>query len=261
MVGLKTFTNLFQAIGTVGLTGLDRLYSFMNVRLLQRFTDIYRRVVREPAPLDALAVACARYRCSSLSRAGDREVRVAFARCAAVRCDVGLQIKGEKGLNPFLVAFAAELEPVSALPPNSGRLYANALGKAGKLLAIFADHVTALGHVQLVRKMIGNELTVGVLLRVPWARLRVPGRSRTPAPGAAVRTVLLAGGPRRVQFRCKLNSSTLSNTISAMNDSLLTDIKNHYREYVRVINALRVGWLGLGAHRMNVKLGVGRTTL
>ena len=35
-----------------------------------------------------------------------------------------------------------------------------------------------------------------------------------------------------MQFRCKLNSSTLSNTISALNDSLLADIHNHYREYV-----------------------------
>ena len=46
VVGLKTFSRLFQAVGTVGLTGLDRLYSFMNVRELQRFTDLYRRVLK-----------------------------------------------------------------------------------------------------------------------------------------------------------------------------------------------------------------------
>jgi len=143
-VGLKTFSRLFQAVGTVGLTGLDRLYSFMNVRELQRFTDLYRRV-----------------------------------------------LKAEKGMHQFLAAFAAELEPVTSMPHNAAKMYAAAVGKASKFFPIFngaagpewvawdagttahegpngvgaaelahVEHVSKLGHHQLVRRMIGNELTV-----------------------------------------------------------------------------------------------------
>ena len=83
-----------------------------------------------------------------------------------------MQIKSEKGLNPFLEAFAAELEPISSLPANSMRLYANALAKSAKLFAVFAEHVTSLGHIQLVRKMIGNELTVRGRKRAEGGRAR-----------------------------------------------------------------------------------------
>ena len=143
-MGLKTFTNLFQAVGTVGLTGLDRLYSFMNVRLLQRFTDVYRRMVRTTLQPGGVLRGPSK---SFEGLTGGLVVR-------------SVQIKSEKGLNPFLEAFAAELEPISSLPANSMRLYANALAKSAKLFAVFAEHVTSLGHIQLVRKMIGNELTV-----------------------------------------------------------------------------------------------------
>ena len=73
-----------------------------------------------------------------------------------------MQIKSEKGLNPFLEAFAAELEPISSLPANSMRLYANALAKSAKLFAVFAEHVTSLGHIQLVGQLraLGNPISV-----------------------------------------------------------------------------------------------------
>jgi len=51
VVGLKTFSQLFQSIGTFGLTGLDKLYSFMIVHLLQKFTEGYRKSMKSDKTL------------------------------------------------------------------------------------------------------------------------------------------------------------------------------------------------------------------
>jgi len=143
VVGLKTFSQLFQSIGTYGLTGLDKLYSFMIVRVLQRFTQDYKRAV-----------------------------------------------KADKTLKPSLQQVYDALEPVSTLPMNSVKLYPAAISKSSNLTRFSTDYIVRVGHLQLLRRMIGNELN----------------------------------------FRCKLDSNNLANTLQVLNDSLITDIKNHYRD-------------------------------
>ena len=124
-----------------------------------------------------------------------------------------------------MASFAAELEPVSTIPLNSVKAYAGATQRAAKLLPVFAgasadgcagmrammhgvaltrvwlpcpevcalahaEHVTALGHIQLIRKMIGNELTVCAIKGRPTRRYRP-----TPLP---VALCFLGGGGHAV---------------------------------------------------------------
>lgn len=146
VVGLKTFTQLYLALGAFGLTGVDRLYSFMIVRILQRFSDTYRRVMKVDKVLKAVAMQT-----------------------------------------------AAELEPLTSMPNNSKTVYGNAANKMGKFLQSFTEYIVRLGQLQLLRRLIGNELS----------------------------------------FRCKLESYNLANTLKSMNKAVLFDVENHYRDKER----------------------------
>jgi len=142
-VGLKTFSQLFQSVGTFGLTGLDKLYSFMIVRVLQRFASDYKKVM-----------------------------------------------KGDKTLKSLLQGTYDALEPVGSIPANFSKIYPVVINKLPNLSKIFTEYIVRVGHLQLLRRMIANELN----------------------------------------FRCKLDSQNLAGTMQYLNDSLVTDIKNHYRD-------------------------------
>jgi len=143
VVGLKTFTQLYLALGTFGLMGVDRLYSFMIVRILQKFSDNYRKAM-----------------------------------------------KGDKVLKTAVTLLSNELEPLTCLPNNSKAIYSAALNKSSKFLGTFAAFIVRVGQLQLLRRLIGNELN----------------------------------------FRCKLDSYNLTNTLKNINKALLYDVENHYHD-------------------------------
>ena len=113
VVGLKTFSQLFLSVGTFGLTGLDKLYSFMIVRVMQRFATDYRKVM-----------------------------------------------KGDKTLKLLLQQVHDALEPVTAIPSNFAKIYPVAINKLPNLSKIFTDYIVRVGHLQLLRRMVANELNV-----------------------------------------------------------------------------------------------------
>eukprot|EP00039_Didymoeca_costata_P019334 m.337103 g.337103 ORF g.337103 m.337103 type:complete len:1151 (+) comp18047_c0_seq1:185-3637(+) len=135
-------SQLEKGVGTLGLTGLDRFFSFMIVKELQNFQRLFHRSVNSNKAMMSLH--------SELLKA---------------------------------------LSPLSTTP-ESLRPYQVGIVKASKVWAAYAGIVMKVGQMQLIRRMIGQELN----------------------------------------FSCKFDSKYLAGTLGVLNASLLTDIQSHYTD-------------------------------
>jgi WASH complex subunit strumpellin len=133
---------LSQSVGTFGLVGLDKFYSFMIVKELQNFQRLFHRSVQTRKDMVTL----------------------------------------HKDL-------ATALTPTSETPTTL-KPYQHGTLKAAKLWASYAGIVMKIGQMQLIRRLIGQEL----------------------------------------KFSCQFDSKHLSGTLAAFNESLLTDVKVHYAD-------------------------------
>jgi len=101
-----------------------------------------------------------------------------------------------KQVKDFLHSLTTELSPLSGLPADGPKLYAVAQTKLAKLWALLSEPVARVGQMQLVRRLIANELN----------------------------------------FTCKLDSKLLSCALDVMNNALLSDVRAHYsRPEVRTL--------------------------
>mmetsp|Transcript_25594 Transcript_25594/g.52071 ORF Transcript_25594/g.52071 Transcript_25594/m.52071 type:complete len:1147 (+) Transcript_25594:262-3702(+) len=96
--------------------------------------------------------------------------------------------QGVVGLKVFLPEFEASLDPTTSLPASASKLYASALSRTAKLWPWFADTLSRVGQVQLLRRQLASELIFG----------------------------------------CRLDSPTLASALEVMNEALLNDIEAHY---------------------------------
>lgn len=92
-------------------------------------------------------------------------------------------------LKAYLGPMEEALEPTACLPSNSKQLYDAAVSKVKGTHKYLLELVLKLGHLQLIRKHIANE----------------------------------------VNFSCKLDSSNLSSALDVMNKALIKDVQAHYR--------------------------------
>eukprot|EP01087_Luapelamoeba_hula_P013132 TRINITY_DN3739_c0_g1_i1.p1 TRINITY_DN3739_c0_g1~~TRINITY_DN3739_c0_g1_i1.p1 ORF type:complete len:1176 (-),score=252.84 TRINITY_DN3739_c0_g1_i1:43-3570(-) len=95
----------------------------------------------------------------------------------------------DKNIAKFLNDLTQELLPVATIPTNTFKLYSTALTNTAKLWPAFVASIARIGQMQLLRRQIANSLN----------------------------------------FLTKLDSNILGLTLQIMNDSVLNDIRNHYK--------------------------------
>jgi WASH complex subunit strumpellin len=135
-------SQLQEGIGTFGLTGLDRFFSFMIVKELQTFQRTFHREVQS---------------------------------------------------NKAMITLHSELQKALSPPseiPDSLKVYEQGVMRASKIWTKYSDLVMKIGQMQLIRRLIGQEL----------------------------------------RFSCQFDSKHLAGTLAAFNESLLTEVRAHYED-------------------------------
>eukprot|EP00005_Dracoamoeba_jomungandri_P006405 CAMPEP_0174262476 /NCGR_PEP_ID=MMETSP0439-20130205/12995_1 /TAXON_ID=0 /ORGANISM="Stereomyxa ramosa, Strain Chinc5" /LENGTH=1153 /DNA_ID=CAMNT_0015347191 /DNA_START=64 /DNA_END=3525 /DNA_ORIENTATION=- len=94
-----------------------------------------------------------------------------------------------KGLLKFLSEFTAQLTPTTVIPTNTAKLYGSGINNTAKIWPLFMKSITVIGQMQLLRRQLASCLN------------------------------LLS----------KMDSGVLYYSLSALNDSLLSDIHQHYK--------------------------------
>ena len=99
------------------------------------------------------------------------------------------QIAKNKAAAEVLSFTRKELEPTPNIPTNASKLYLNAVSKLAKFISMFVEKIVDIGQMQLIRRQIANNLN----------------------------------------FSVKLDSNILACALDTLNQSLLADIKRHYK--------------------------------
>eukprot|EP00035_Acanthoeca_spectabilis_P022186 m.442450 g.442450 ORF g.442450 m.442450 type:complete len:1163 (-) comp18809_c0_seq1:1689-5177(-) len=131
---------LQNGVGTFGLNGLDRFFSFMIVKHLQNFQKFFSR-----------------------------------------------EISGSKAMKELHRGLAMSLRPLTSTP-DSLKPYQVGIQKTTKLWALCSDTVIRVGQIQLIRRLVANELN----------------------------------------FSCQFDSKHLAAALGAFNGALLSDVEQHY---------------------------------
>eukprot|EP00048_Salpingoeca_helianthica_P015709 m.228184 g.228184 ORF g.228184 m.228184 type:complete len:1164 (+) comp17418_c0_seq1:49-3540(+) len=143
IVTSKAFKKMQEAVGSFGLTGLDRFFAFMVVKELQSFQRAYTKLVKQ-----------------------------------------------DKGVLTLLGEADKVLSPHTAIPDSKDKVYNAVTQKAARVWQTFGDIVTKVGQLQLIRRLIAQEL----------------------------------------DFSCKFDSKFLSNVLETFNRCLLADVAEHYAD-------------------------------
>jgi len=98
-------------------------------------------------------------------------------------------VEMNKPMVTFLGSLAEALHPTTTLPPNPGKLYADAITKTNKLWQLFLNSICRIGQMQLLRRQIAMLLN----------------------------------------FSAKLESNVLSCSLDVINKVLINDIQAHYK--------------------------------